>query len=125
MNAHALAHATYANPNMAQKSARSAEYDVISRITSRLRTASRNAEKNYPALVTALDENRRLWIALASDVANPENSLPRALKAEILSLAQFTLRHTTAILTGDEQPDVLVEINLAILRGLAGKEDIK
>ncbi|TVS04109.1 MAG: flagellar biosynthesis regulatory protein FlaF [Rhodobacteraceae bacterium] len=125
MNAHALAHAAYANPNMAQKSARSAEYDVISRITSRLRTASRNAEKNYPALVEALDENRRLWIALASDVANPENSLPRALKAEILSLAQFTLRHTAAILTGDERPDVLVEINLSILRGLAGKEDIK
>ncbi len=124
MNAHALAHAAYANPNMAQKSARSAEYDVISRITSRLRNAIRDSSTDYPALVAALDENRRLWVELASDVAGPDNALPLALRASILGLAQFTLRHTEAILAGHQHGDVLVDINLAILRGLSGKEDM-
>jgi flagellar protein FlaF len=123
MNAHALAHAAYGNPNTAQKTARSAEYDVISRITSRLRSALKQSAIDYPALVAALDENRRLWVTLAADVADPDNALPHDLKLRILGLAQFSLRHTSAVLAGTEPADILVEINLAILRGLAGKEE--
>lgn len=125
MNAHALAHAAYGNPNTAQKTTRSAEYDVISRITSRLRFAQTHSATDYPAFVAALDENRKLWVTLAADVANPDNALPQDLKLSILRLAQFSLHHTNAVLSGQDQADVLVEINLSILRGLAGKEAIK
>jgi len=123
MNAHALAVAIYGNPNTTQKSTRSAEYDVIARVTSRLRKAHLGGKKAYPALAEALVENSRLWAALAVDLADPENALSMALRGQLLSLAQFTLQQTDKILEGRESAEVLIEINTAVLRGLSGKAE--
>ncbi len=125
MNTHALARSAYGNPSTVQKSPRSAEYEVISRVTARLRSALRDRTTDFPGLVAALNDNRRLWVALATDIATPGNALPVPLRASILSLAQFTLRQTEIMLAEkNAQGDVLVEINLAILRGLSGKEAV-
>lgn len=123
MNAHALAAATYGNPSNAQKTARTAEYQVIARITSRLQRAHADRANGFAALAEALTENRRLWTEFAIDLASAENTLPDALKLQLLQLANFTLRHTEAVLRAGASADVLIDINIAIMRGLAGKDD--
>lgn len=121
MNAHAKAHAAYMTPNMAYKTPRSAEYDVISRITARLRSAINAQPFVFADLAAAMQENRVLWMELATDLASSGNALPTQLRAQLLGLAQFSLRHTEAVLAGRDSAEVLVDINLAILRGLSGK----
>jgi flagellar protein FlaF len=100
---------------------RSVEYDVFARITECLRRSS-SAERDFRLLVSALAENQKLWTALAVDVADEENALPDALRARILYLAEFTRVHTRKILRGMASPEPLVEINLAVMRGLRGDE---
>ncbi len=124
MNAHSMAVAAYGNPNTAQKTGRSAEYEVIARITWRLRKAIDGGAASFPALAEAMTENRRLWTEFASDLARSENQLPDSLKVQLLNLAQFTLIHTNAVLEGRADADVLVEVNTAIMRGLSGKADV-
>ncbi len=55
---------------------------------------------------------------MAADVADNLNSLPAPLRAQIFYLAEFTEQHSTKVLNGKADSDVLVEINTAILRGL-------
>lgn len=124
MNVHALAVATYGNPQTAQKTARTAEYQVIARITSRLQNAYAQGATGFPALAEALTENRRLWVEFASDVASAENALPESLRVQILNLAQFVLRHSERVLSTSESAEVLIDINLAIMRGLSGRDDV-
>lgn len=123
MNAHALAAATYGNPSNVQKTARTAEYQVIARITARLQRAQAERTNGFAALAEALTENRRLWTEFAIDLTSAENALPDALKLQLLQLAQFSLRHTENVLRSDASADVLIDINLAIMRGLSGKDD--
>lgn len=124
MNAHAMAIAAYGNPKTAQKSARDAEYEVVARITARLRQAHLGGVGSFPALAEALTENRRLWTEFASDLSSNNNPLPDELKIRLLSLARFTLVQTDAILNGRGTAETLIEINTSILRGLAGREDL-
>ncbi|MGL4415016.1 flagellar biosynthesis regulator FlaF [Roseinatronobacter monicus] len=124
MNAHTLANAAYGQPNTAQKTPRSAEYDVIARITSRLRTAVESSPQNFAHVAQAMYENRRLWTELASDLSGSGNGLPDTLRLQLLQLAAFTLRHTDEVLAGRAEAAVLVDVNLAIMRGLSGKVDM-
>lgn len=104
------------------RTARSAEYEVVARITHRLRTATHQGRTAFPELVSALNENRRLWSAFAEDVANPNNALPQDLRARIAYLAEFTFVQTSKILAGTASALPLIEINTAIMRGLRGQE---
>src|SRR5690625_4845522 len=70
-------------------------------------------------LKEALWENQRLWNALRTDLVQPDNGLPRELRAQLLSLAAFIDNHTAKVLKGDETVDAIVEINEAIMQGLA------
>lgn len=123
MNAHALAVASYGNPATVLKTARTAEYEVIAHITSRLRKAHDEGAMSFPALAAALTENRLLWTEFATDLAMPDNPLPEGLKVQLLNLAQFTMTHTSAVLEGRASADPLIDINNAIMRGLSGKAD--
>lgn len=116
MNATTLAHKGYAPTSAPLKSARRAEYDVIARITSRMKAAIQ--AKEFNKLVHALYENQTLWRKLAMDVAHPDNLLPDDLRARLIYLAEFTEQHTRKVLARADTAMPLVEINTAILRGL-------
>lgn len=118
MNAHTTAERGYLQNVSSTRSERRTEYEVIARITHRLRDAAQRAKRDYPAYVNALDENRRLWQAFAIDVADKDNQLPPDLKARIFYLCEFTEVHTKKILREKASIVPLLEINLAILRGL-------
>lgn len=121
MNAHAFAaRNTYAQPEAPQKTPRSLEYDLLARITQRLSEAWARRSENYPALLAALDENQRVWTTFAVDVADPGNSLPAKLRAQLFYLYEFTAAHSRAIRDDKGSVEVLVDINTAVMRGLRG-----
>ncbi|MEM9966515.1 MAG: flagellar biosynthesis regulator FlaF [Pseudomonadota bacterium] len=116
MNAYAMAQRAYAPTGAPTRSERSIEYDVIARVTSRLKKAV--VEKNYPNMMEALHENARLWRTLAIDVADAGNGLPKDLRARVFYLAEFTDHHTKRVIRENISAKPLLEINMAILRGL-------
>lgn len=122
MNAFAQAQRAYAPTQTPTKTARRTEYDVIARISHRMKRALQ--EDNFPALAEALHENNQLWMTLAIDVANPENPLPQDLRARILYLAEFSRQHSYKVMRKQETAVPLLEINAMILKGLKQEVDI-
>lgn len=118
MNATILAKTAYANPGQPTRTLRGTEYEIFARVTHRLKQAAAVANSNFPALASALYDNRKLWTTLAADVASPDNSLPEMLRARIFYLNEFTQSHSRKVLKGDAAVDVLIDINTAIMRGL-------
>ena len=116
MNVYAQAQRAYAPTQAPTKTARSTEYDVIARISYRMKRAIQLDD--FPALAAALHENNRLWTTLAIDAGHPDNLLPDELRARIVYLADFTLQHTSKVMRRSESAIPLLEINAAILKGL-------
>ncbi|MEM7472403.1 MAG: flagellar biosynthesis regulator FlaF [Pseudomonadota bacterium] len=101
------------------KSDKSLEYDVIASVTAQLKAAS-ESNVTYQKSVEALDRNRRMWGVIATSVADSENSYPEELRANLFYLFEFTSYMTQKILVHDAKIDALVDINMAVLRGLKG-----
>lgn len=139
MNATQLAQNAYGSGTRSVRTPRGIEYEAFARVTSRLKAvasqlqqskraphktksqASFRVSGHYGKLAEALDENRRLWTLLASDVASSNNQLPDDLRARILFLAEFTRQHTAKVLKQEASVVPLLEINLAIMRGLGNQ----
>lgn len=115
-----LAHTAYAQPAAPVRTPRSAEYDVIARVTQRLSTAMRHRKDDHPGFIKALSDNERLWTTLAADVASPGNGLSAPLRAKLFYLARFTSLHSRKVRDDGASADVLIDINTAVLRGLRG-----
>ena len=120
MNAYQMARTAYGSSHEVRTD-RGLEYDTFARITSALKAAASAGKQNFAAFAKALDDNRRLWTILASDVAGSGNGLPEALRARIFYLAEFTLLQTRRVLRGEASVEVLVEINTTVMRGLRGQ----
>ena len=70
-------------------------------------------------LAEALHQNRRLWSLLAQDCADPENTLPKPLRAQIISLSLWVSRHTSAVMRDGSDIEPLIEVNRSVMQGLA------
>lgn len=103
---------------LATRSIKSLEYDIIARITYRLVAASRHPKERFSELANAMHENRKLWNTLAADVFSGENKLPSELKANIVYLSEFVALHSQKVLNGSAASNPLIEINLSVLKGL-------
>ncbi|MFK7744680.1 MAG: flagellar biosynthesis regulator FlaF [Roseobacter sp.] len=123
MNNFAQAQRAYAPTQAPTKTARSTEYDVIARISHRMKRAIQ--QDDFPALAEALVENNRLWLVLATDVADPNNLLPDELRARIVYLADFTVQHSHKVMRKLDTAVPLLEINAAILKGLKQEAPLK
>lgn len=113
-----MAKTAYANPGQPTRTPRATEYEAFARITHRLKAAAALDKHEFPSLARALHENRQLWTVLAADVADRNNGLPTQLRAQIIYLYEFTMQHTSKVLGGEAQADVLIDINTAVMRGL-------
>lgn len=98
---------------------RDTEYDAFARVTRLLRKAIANDDRLQ--IIEAVDHNNRLWTILASDLVSAGNRLPDDAKAGLLSLADFSLRHGRAVMFHKHSPDVLIDINLSVMKGLRGE----
>lgn len=119
MNAHAQARSAYscAAP---LRTPRAAEYEIFARITHRLSAVDEDDRAAFPALADAATENQRLWAALAEDLMGDGNSLPVALRGQLIGLSEFVRRHTLRVLAGKASVEPLIDINTSIMRGLRG-----
>lgn len=118
MNAIYQARKAYAPAQSHLRTSKSIEYQAFSDIIGRLKAASTDDPSSFNDLVAALHDNRTLWTVLAADVADPDNGLPKQLRAQIFYLAEFTHNHSTKVLRGEADVEALIDINTAILRGL-------
>lgn len=103
----------------AVRNPRDAEYDAFSRVTRLMCQAPRQC--TTAEAVRAVHLNNELWTILATDLADSGNALPDALRAGLLSLAGFCLRHGHSALAGQASTDALIDINLSIMKGLRGE----
>ena len=123
MNAYALSRDAYAATNTFVRSPRSTERDAFLRVTDALEKGHATRDIRFPQYATALHDNQRLWTALGADVADPENGLPQELRARVFYLSDFTRNHTRKALRGEADAAPLIEINRAMIAGLATRGD--
>lgn len=109
----------YQNAARKTESPRQTEYRAFAVATRGLIDASALPDSEVGRRAEALAMNRRLWSLLASDCAAEGNSLPQPLRAQIISLAMFVDRHSSAVMRQGASFDVLVEINRSIMQGLS------
>lgn len=121
MNVIEQARQGYAPTQTAIRTDRSVEAQLISQITARLRKLGANSKIDFPALVTAVHENRRMWTTMAASVADNDNALPKQLRAQLFYLAEFTEHHSHLVISGKADLTALIDVNTAVLRGLNGQ----
>lgn len=98
---------------------RGVEFDVLASVTRQLKVGTLGTHLEFPVLCAAIHSNRQLWTTLAADVADPENALPKELKSKIFYLSEFINKHSRAVLRKTESTEALIDINLAVMRGLS------
>ena len=96
------------------------EIRVFSSITSRMKAADPTKIGGFAQMAEAMQDNTRLWNILFTDVIDENNQLPKALKAQLINLAEFTRQHTLKVLQGEGSIDALIDINQAVINGLRG-----
>ena len=100
---------------------RSIEYQAFQRVTAMLRAAA-EPEAPFEKALSAVLQNSKLWGVLATDLLSDNNSLPEALRAQLLSLAEFSRKHGLQVMSGKADLAPLIEINVTVMRGLRGEE---
>ena len=125
MNAILKAQNAYRNETQTIRTERDTEYNVLARITHRMKSASERGKDGFIDLVGAVHDNRRLWTVLATDVADNKNTLPKELRARIVYLAEFTRAHSGQVLSRQATADALIDINTAVMRGLRDGRTVK
>lgn len=102
----------------APKDARERERMAIERAIEMLELAEAKGPRSREA-IDALMFLRRLWGMLLEDLANPENDLPKALRADLISIGLWIMREAEQIRL--EQSDNfrgLIDVTRAIGEGL-------
>jgi flagellar protein FlaF len=101
------------------ESPRELEYRAFGLVTAGLVRAQELGRANLGAVAEALHENRKLWDLMSADCALEGNQLPQQLRANIISIALWVGRHSSAVLREGAEIEPLIEVNRAIMEGLA------
>ncbi len=101
------------------ESPRQVEYRLLGQVTRALMDVQNADGRDTQALIDALDWNRRVWSAFAVDCARDGNAMPEGLRASIVSLSIFVSKHSSAVARSGDEIQPLIDINRAIMQGLA------
>ena len=96
---------------------RNTEYRLFGQVTGALMEAQKTAAKGAP-LIDAIDWNRQLWSALASDCLDDANQLSKELRAQIVSLSLWVAKYSREVTRQGASVEPLIEINRSIMQGL-------
>ena len=118
MNAQTAAYGSYATLS-STKSTKDMEIEIILKTTRELKSSEQMREADYAQFAMALSKNRRLWTLFLTDVAMPGNGLPAELKARIFHLGEFVQNYSGRVLRENLSIAPLLDVNLALLRGLS------
>ncbi|ODT87492.1 flagellar biosynthesis regulator FlaF [Phenylobacterium sp. SCN 70-31] len=102
------------------ESPRDLEYRLFAQVTRALMEAAKLPREDVGGRMDALDWNRRVWATLAADCSQPDNALPKPLRASLISLSIWVGKHTSLVIRNQEEFEPLIEINRMIMQGLAG-----
>lgn len=108
---------TYVQAQNVTETSRQTEYRLFAQVTRALMSAQTGEKAE---LRKALDWNRRMWIVLEMSCASDDNELPKETRAGIISLAIWVNKHTTKVLNGEGDVQAIIQVNRAIMDGLAG-----
>lgn len=122
MTATQLAQSAYTAASAPVRTPRGSEYAAFERVTTRL-TRARDANAPMSQRAAALNDNRQLWITLATDLATEGNGLPQGLRAQLFYLAEFSLLQSSNALRDPGAIQALIDVNKAVMRGLDGMAD--
>ncbi|QUD88100.1 flagellar biosynthesis regulator FlaF [Phenylobacterium montanum] len=100
---------------------RDLEYRLFGQVTRALMDAAESPKDDLQTRIDAIDWNRRMWSALAADCAQPANTLPPPVRAQIISLSMWVRRYSSEVMRGNESFDALIEVNRIMMQGLAQK----
>ena len=101
---------------------RDVEYRLFGEVTRELIKIAAADKDDIAGRMQALDWNRRVWSALASDCAAPSNTLPVEVRAQIISLSLWVNRHTSAVMRSGADIEDLIDVNRIIMQGLSGRQ---
>lgn len=118
---HQLASKAYGAVTNRTASDKQVEYSLFQEITQDLRTVAQQDKPTPTEWATAIDRNLQLWTIIATDLLSPENQLDPDLKRNLLSIGEGVRRTSYAVLAGRPGLTDLIEINEAIMQGLAGE----
>jgi len=108
----------YHRQQTASEAPRQTEYRLFGRVTAALIEA-RDKELKGGELMKALDWNRRMWSAFATDCSSPDNQLPKSTRAQIISLSIYVSKTTSKVARRKADINDLIELNRTIMKGLA------
>ena len=97
---------------------RETEYRLFAEVTRALMSASTADDADFLARIKALDWNRRLWATLAADCGSDGNGLTPQLRASIVSLNFWVMKHSAAVVRKEETFEALIDVNRIIMQGL-------
>lgn len=96
---------------------REIEYRLIGQVTAALIRAQEPGIEQQQK-VDALLWNRSIWSAFRVDLLDPENKLPKELRASLVSLSIFVEKETADAIDGNVDLEALIDINKSIMEGL-------
>jgi flagellar protein FlaF len=97
---------------------RAVEHRLMTEITGEM-IAARAAGRRREALMPALHRNREVWSTFSAVCGAAGNQLPKSLRASMISLSIWVDRFTSDVVAGREPIDALIDVNLAVIEGLA------
>lgn len=110
----------YQTTQKANESTSQTEYRLFAEVTRAL-IAAKDLPKLDGKLHEALHWNRQLWSTLATDCAVEGNSLPKQLRASIISISIWVGKYSSQVARGQEEMQGLIDINRNIMEGLAAQ----
>ncbi len=114
---------TYRNVHKMTLTGRELEAAVLTKAAQKLTFCFNNweAADREENLKEALRYNQQVWTVLQTELASPENPLPKKLKEDLLSLSAFIDRKIFDIMSfpAPEKLTAIIKINLNLAAGLS------
>ena len=76
-------------------------------------------ERTSKDFLDAIENNRRLWDTLRTDLESESNWLAKDLKVKLISLALWVERHSDLVIESKGEVGPLIAVNQTIMEGLA------
>ena len=114
-------YAAYAKTQASTSSDRETEYRLLGAVTGAL-VRARDTDTTLQEKVKAVLWNDKVWNAFMCDLGSVENTLPKALKGALISLAIWVAKETQRILDNEVDLNGLININRQIMEGLRPKQ---
>ena len=113
---------TYRNMQKATLNGRELEAEVLSKAAFKLKFCQNNweAPNRNEILDEALKFNQKIWTLFQSELAKPENPLPKKLRENLLNLSMFVDKRIFEIMSfpSPDKLNAIIDINLNIAAGL-------